>query len=369
MSALGGRIGRRSKVGHAGHSPGPFGRFLTVLGGVFALLLALGLAWIAPGQRAGAAAGTSLVGTFRVAPGRCSPSGQSPSGSYFRLIFPGGSVSAGKFFVNASSLCADKSYTLLRPGSQLGLITGAYQPGPLHPFGVTGSSRANSIVRPVSFTGVNLSLSTSAIDPQTKRRVPVPEILNEGGKLGGQVEALSAQWDRQYINQGSPKPGGSRPGATVPVAGTYNAGTNAYELTWSSQIVGGRFNGFTGYWHLEGKFTGTVVGSASPSHAAPPRGSSKKTTTTTTRSRVIVTPAIKLVNCGPIPGGWSSGGLAVNHSTMVLSYRVHVVFTTSAGRPLASASAVGSLAAGKFGFWSVSASFKAPNNVRCRLAP
>jgi hypothetical protein len=25
-------------------------------------------------------------------------------------------------------------------------------------------------------------------------------------------------------------------------------------LTWKSLIVGGQFNGFTGYWHLEGTF-------------------------------------------------------------------------------------------------------------------
>ncbi len=225
----------------------------TVLAGLIAPLLALALvasvSAVFEEQTAGAG-GTSLIGTFAIAPGKCSSSGQPPTGSYFRLIFPGGSVSTGRFFVNANSRCADRSYTLLVPGSQRGLVTGSYQPPPIPQFGRRGSARANSIVRPVSFTGVNLSLSTSAIDPQTRRPVPVPKILDESGLLSGQVEAISVAWNNQHINQGSPKPGGRRPGTTTAIGGTYNADTGGYEMTWTSQIVGGSFNGFVGYWHL-----------------------------------------------------------------------------------------------------------------------
>ena len=36
------------------------------------------------------------------------------------------------------------------------------------------------------------------------------------------------------------------PGLTSPITGTYNAKTRAFVLTWTSQVVGGPFNGFTG---------------------------------------------------------------------------------------------------------------------------
>jgi hypothetical protein len=76
----------------------------------------------------------------------------------------------------------------------------------------------------------------------------------DGGKLSGDLAAFDATWNKQAFNQGSPKPDGSRPGNTGAVSGTYDAATGAYSLTWTSQIVGGPFNSFTGYWHLEGTF-------------------------------------------------------------------------------------------------------------------
>jgi hypothetical protein len=39
---------------------------------------------------------------------------------------------------------------------------------------------------------------------------------------------------------------------TRPVTGTYDAKTKTFTITWYSAIVGGPFNGFTGYWHLQG---------------------------------------------------------------------------------------------------------------------
>lgn len=84
----------------------------------------------------------------------------------------------------------------------------------------------------------------------------------DGGKLSGDVAAFDATWNKQAFNQGSPKPDGSRPGNTSPATGTYDAATGAYSLTWTSQIVGGPFNNFTGYWHLEGTFAPAASGGA-----------------------------------------------------------------------------------------------------------
>jgi hypothetical protein len=49
-------------------------------------------------------------------------------------------------------------------------------------------------------------------------------------------------------------PQGAKPGLTAGPTGTYDAATKRYVLEWSSQIVGGPFNNFTGIWHLEGVF-------------------------------------------------------------------------------------------------------------------
>jgi hypothetical protein len=197
---------------------------------------------------------SSLVGTFRIAGGACNPATHAVSGSYFRLIYPKGNVHTGFFFQNTSSACFDKSYTTVTAGTQAGLVTGAFQPGPRPAFSRNGSARARSIIRPVSFAGVNLSLSTQSNDLQTRRSVPTPSITVSGSRVTGNLEAMSATWKWININQGSPKPGGGRPGLTSPVSGHYNQKTRRYSMTWTSQIVQGPFVGFIGEWHLEGVF-------------------------------------------------------------------------------------------------------------------
>ena len=89
--------------------------------------------------------------------------------------------------------------------------------------------------------------------PDRPDRGPATIYVNQG-KLSGQIEAWSAAWNKLYFNQGSPKPNGSHPGLTLPLSGTYNASTHAFVITWTSQVVGGPFNGFTGHWHLAGTF-------------------------------------------------------------------------------------------------------------------
>jgi hypothetical protein len=47
------------------------------------------------------------------------------------------------------------------------------------------------------------------------------------------------------------------PGITAAPTGTIDPATGAFVLEWSSQIVGGAFNDFTGVWHMEGTFSAT----------------------------------------------------------------------------------------------------------------
>jgi hypothetical protein len=220
--------------------------------GVLALL-AIGLG---AGQAAAsrtAAGGTALTGTFKLTAGSCGAGGAS--GSYFRMIYPGGTIKGGKFFQNPDSTCSNKSFTLVAPGTAGGLVTGAYQPSPAAAFDAKGNAKVATIVAPAGFTAIKFGLATLAKDPKTGQAAPSPSITVANGKLSGQVEALWAEWNHLYFNQGSPKPGGKSPGLTQPVSGTYNATTHAFVLTWASSITGGPFNGFTGYWHLSGTFT------------------------------------------------------------------------------------------------------------------
>jgi hypothetical protein len=216
-------------------------------------LAAVSLSVLAPSAPSGASsAKRALVGTFKLTPGACT--GETVTGSYFRMIVPGGSVASGKFFDNPDSLCDDKSYTLAIPGTQGGLVTGKYQPNHTPAFSAQGGALVDSIVQPESFTAIDFSIATNKIDPQTGKSVPPPSLSVTSGKISGQLQSWSASWNKLYFNQGSPKPGGGDPGLTAPITGTYNAKTHTFVLGWTSQVVGGPFNGFTGLWHLTGTF-------------------------------------------------------------------------------------------------------------------
>jgi hypothetical protein len=223
------------------------------IGRNLAAVAALGIA-VASTVPAGASGSgaQALIGTFKLAPGSCS--GATPSGSYFKMIFPGGSVAGGKFFDNPDSACSDKSYTLVSPGTAGGFTTGKYQRDPVPAFSTTGGALSSAIVQPQLFTAIDFGIATNPTDVQTGLKVRPPSISVRKGKLSGQVTAWSAAWNKLNFNQGSPKPDGTKPGLTLPVSGTYNAKTHAFVLTWASAVVGGPFNGFTGYWHLQGTF-------------------------------------------------------------------------------------------------------------------
>ncbi len=194
----------------------------------------------------------TLAGTFSITRGTTLKG--AVHGSYFRMVYQGGNVKTGPFFGNPNSRATNKTLTLISPGTAGGLRTGTFQPAPTPAFDSKGNSRARSIIAPTSFTGINFSVVTSSREAQTGTKVVAPSVKVLNGKLSGDLRAFSAAWNNLYFNQGSPKPNGSRPGLTSNVTGTYNAKTHAYVLNWSSAIVGGPFNGFTGVWHLTGTF-------------------------------------------------------------------------------------------------------------------
>jgi hypothetical protein len=226
---------------------------------------------------AAAQSGSELVGLFAIQAGSCD---EAPSGSYFRMVQPGGSPASGPFVSNGDSPCGDDTYTPLRPGTDGGIATGAYQPHPDPTFDAGGNALAERITQPQGFFSVRFSTATNSTDPQTNTKVSPPRLYNDAGKLTGDVRAFAASWNRQHFNQGSPKPDGSRPGNTAGPTGTFNAESGAFVLEWSSQIVGGPFNNFTGIWHFVGTFRAgerpapssgggtSVSGSAAPAAGA-----------------------------------------------------------------------------------------------------
>lgn len=194
----------------------------------------------------------ALVGTFEVEPG--ADSGGTVTGSYFRMVQPDGTVDAGPYVPNGDSTATDQTYTLLTPGTDGGLRTGAYQPQPEPPFDAAGNGVADAILTPTKFFGVLFAVATNKTDPQTSATTKKPSINVNGTKLSGNLSAVGVAYGDQHFNQGAPKPSGAE-GKTTGPTGTYDAKTGAYTLEWSSQIVGGPFDGFTGIWHLEGTFT------------------------------------------------------------------------------------------------------------------
>jgi hypothetical protein len=170
---------------------------------------------------------------------------------------------------------------------------------------------------------VKFSTATNPTDPQTGIKVPVPSVAVSGSTLSGNLESFGVSWNNQEFNQGSPKPDGASPGNTTPVTGTYDAATGAYTLEWSSQIVGGPFNGFSAYWHLTGRFiaaggastqpAAAPTSGASSSSAAPTasaaRGSSSGSaqTTTTTASGPLASAAGAVTTTTTAPAHRSSG--------------------------------------------------------------
>jgi hypothetical protein len=224
------------------------------------------------------------------------------------MVQPSGTVANGPYVSNGDSTCADKTYTLLAPGSDGGLVTGGYQPAPSPAFDSQGNSLSNRIVVPAVFFGVKFSISTDPKDRQSGVSVTAPAIqVDPSGKLTGDLRAWEATWNKQDFNQGAPKPDGSTPKLTTPVRGTYNATTGAFVLQWTSTIAGGPFNEFTGSWQLAGTFR-ERGGAATPAAATPrtpvagspsPGGATATTATASGQATTATTDAVTNAEAAP----------------------------------------------------------------------
>ena len=228
-------------------------RFGTAVGAI--ALATLSLTGCGSDKPTTSAAATKLVGLFRVTAGSCAAG--APTGSTFRMLQPNGKPGTGPYVLNGDSRCQDKTTTALTPGADGGLRTGVFQAQPSGPFDATGNGTSAGVVRPQKWFAVAFGIATNQTDPQTKKSTAMPRVDVNGTALSGDLSAFAASWNGQHFNQGAPKPGGARPGNTTGPTGSYDPATKAYTLDWSSQIIGGPFNNFTGIWHLEGTFEPT----------------------------------------------------------------------------------------------------------------
>lgn len=201
-----------------------------------------------------ATAGGALEGTLAFTAGECEAGGVE-AGSWFRMVEPEGDATDGPFVLNPDSPCGDKTWTPLSPGTDGGLVIGGYQPLPDPAFDERNNAVVDILMQPQTFFAVDFSAATNETDPQTGEGVPPPTLdASDDGSLSGDLSAFAAAWNGEHFNQGAPKPGGDRPPGTQGPAGRYDAGAGTMSVEWTSLIVGGAFDGFTGVWHLEGTF-------------------------------------------------------------------------------------------------------------------
>lgn len=220
---------------------------------LFLALLIVAPACGGDGKKEGTGASQELAGVLRIAAGECADAGVT-GGTYFRMVQPGGTPGKGPFVTNTDSPCGDQTWTPMKPGSEGGLLMGDYQPHPDPPFDKDGNGLASRITLPTKWFGASYSLTSNPKDLQTAVEVGAPKLVVTGGRVTGDLRAFAAAWNGTHFNQGSPKPDGSKPGNTSDLTGTYDSSSGRLILDWTSQIVGGPFNNFTGAWHFEGTF-------------------------------------------------------------------------------------------------------------------
>ena len=143
---------------------------------------------VAGASTAAAAPAQNLVGTFQLTSGSCS--GGKARGTYFRMVYPDGTAAKGPYFANPDSSCSNPTYTPGRAGSDGGLETGRYQPGPTRTFDGSGNARARSIIEPSPFSAIAFSVRTPKVDPISGKTLPTPTIELDHSMTKARVRAL-----------------------------------------------------------------------------------------------------------------------------------------------------------------------------------
>ena len=81
--------------------------------------------------------------------------------------------------------------------------------------------------------------------------VPSGSVDDVANTISVDLSAWTAWWNGTNFNQGA-----------NPVTGTYDPGTGVYNISWTSTVVGGPFDGQTGAWGLTGVATPVPIPAA-----------------------------------------------------------------------------------------------------------
>ncbi|MDP2026003.1 VPLPA-CTERM sorting domain-containing protein [Sulfuriferula sp.] len=141
--------------------------------------------------------------------------------------------------------------TPITAGGASPIVTGTYQ-------GSVSGSNATSLTA-FAFFGTPVYTFTAASSAGIAGGGPAPTgtVDTAAGTIAMDLSSFFASWNGTNFNQGN-----------AAVTGTYNAGTGAYDMAWTSLISGGSFNGQTGYWHLKGTATAAAAPAPVPLPAA-----------------------------------------------------------------------------------------------------
>lgn len=218
-----------------------------------ALLVLAGVAFAVAAVPA-SATGDDLEGVIHLDEGVETDFPFVPAGSWVRIQQPGNEITAPFLENSWSENHDDLTYTLLEPGAEE-LELGQYQTTP------------GDIVTPRAWEGVPFDIRTLAADPTEEKEgtFPPPSLEHDAGHVTGDFSSWTVLWGTDeagyWYSQGadSEEPGDiHHPDHNL--EGTYDEETGHIKLNWSSVILdhypppGGGFNGFRGYWQLEGTF-------------------------------------------------------------------------------------------------------------------
>lgn len=206
------------------------------------------------GGNAKATASTRLIGLFKLTPGQCTTAQAKPTGSYLIAI----SAAENHAVTNKRGGCTNPAYTPLNPGSDGGLVTGAFQTEATPAFDARRDATASRIVTPVSFGHFKFGLSTNPRDEQDapggKPTFPAPVAIDTKGALAIDLRSLVLLYAGKANSTCKQSSGlGCWELGSKSASGTYDATTHQFVVDWFS---GESFvpNGDSVEVHLEGTF-------------------------------------------------------------------------------------------------------------------
>jgi hypothetical protein len=112
----------------------------------------------------------------------------------------------------------------------------------------------SNAVAPFQFFGINTYSGTNPVSYVTGNAAGTPTFDYDPvtDEFTVDLSSWAVLWNGSVFDQG---PGGTASDGTNyidVVDASYDPVTKRYSVSWANRIAGGPFNGFQGYWHIEG---------------------------------------------------------------------------------------------------------------------